>query len=93
MARSLTTQAIAFFSSASSALGGDFFKSAQSDERVFLVNTLLRELLNAMHTALTARPRAIQESAQSTFLLWQSPQPPLESRFPESRVPAHRQVV
>ena len=34
--------------SASSVLGGDFLKSAHSDERVFLVNTLLREILNAM---------------------------------------------
>jgi hypothetical protein len=57
-------------------LGGDFLKSAQSDERVFLVNTLLREILRAVHTALIARPRAIQATAQSTFLLWQSPQPP-----------------
>ena len=67
---------IAFFSSVSSALGGDFLKSAHSDERVFLVNTLLRETPSAMHTALIARTRAIQASAQSTFLLWQSPQPP-----------------
>ncbi len=76
MARSLTTRAMASFKLVSSALGGDFLKLAQSEERVFLVNTLLREMLNAMHSALSARPRAIQASAQSTFLLWQSPQPP-----------------
>jgi hypothetical protein len=67
---------MASFKSASSALGADFRESAQSDERIFMVNTLRRDTPSAMHTALTARPLATQASAQSTFLLWQSPQPP-----------------
>jgi hypothetical protein len=36
----------------------------------------LGESLKAWHTALTARPLAMQASAQSTNLLWQNPQPP-----------------
>jgi hypothetical protein len=59
----------ASFRSASSALGGGFLISDHSVERVFLVNTLLRDTPRAMNTALIARPRAIQASAQSTFLL------------------------
>ena len=63
----MTTQAIAFFSSAASALGGDFLTSTHPDELVFLVNILLRDKPRFMHTALIARPRAIQASAQSSF--------------------------
>ena len=55
---------------------GDFLKSVHSDGRPLFANTWLRDTLGAQQTALTARPRAILASAQSTFLLWQSPLPP-----------------
>jgi len=50
-------------------MGGDFRISAQSDERILLINTLLLGIPSAMPAALIAHPWAIQASAQSTFSL------------------------
>jgi hypothetical protein len=56
-----------FFLACIISMDGNLIKSVQSDARVFMVDTLLRDTHRALHTALVACPQ-VQANTQSTFL-------------------------